>query len=215
MRPARRPAVAGWTQLLDLEEFEGYWQCTAISWLRLRERRFYSWTRGQRHLYTLAARRPDLLPAIPATRAGQRDSLNEPLHLLHLHVVPLANRLALTALLTELAEQLAATRDLARQAAGNRSPQALEQIQRQLITTGLDSQIVAADIVRYANDEQSWRHDLLDFTQVLPSALTDHPTHLRRDTGSGTVRPPDRIPTHQHHEDFELGSETSPTAGTQ
>ena len=93
---------------------------------------------------------------------------------MHLYVVPAANRLALTALLGELAEQLAATRDLAKQAAGKRLPRALAQIQQQLISTGLDSQIVADDIVRYARDEQSWRYDVLDFTQVLPPALTEH-----------------------------------------
>lgn len=167
--------MAGWMQLLDLEGLEGYWQCTAISWLRLQERQFRSWTRGQRHLYTLAGRRPDLLSTSPATHsAAQRDSLNEALHLLHLQVVPAANRLALTALLGELAEQLAATRDLAKQAAGKRSPRALAQIQQQLISTGLDSQMVADDIVRYARDERSWRNDVLDFTQVLPPALTEH-----------------------------------------
>ena len=169
------PAIAGWMQLLDLEDLEGYWQCTAISWLRLRERQFHNWTRGQRHLYTLAGRRPDLLSVSPAAHsAAQRDALNEALHLLHLHIVPAANRLALTALLDELAEQLAATRDLAKQAAGKRSPRALAQIQQQLISTGLDNQIVADDIVRYARDERSWLYEVLDFTQVLPPALTEH-----------------------------------------
>ena len=184
--PIGRPAVVGWMHLLDLEDLEGYWQCTAISWLRLRERQFHSWTRGQRHLYTLAGRRPDLTSISPATHsAAQRDSLNEALHLLHLNVVPTANRLALTALLGELAEQLAATRDLAKQAAGKRSPRALAQIQQQLISTGLDSQIVADDIVRYARDERSWRYDVLDFTQVLPPALTEH---LRPDHAASARR---------------------------
>jgi hypothetical protein len=189
--PIGHPAVAGWMQLLDLENLEGYWQCGAISWLRLRERQFHSWTRGQRHLYTLAGRRPDLLSVSRAAHsAAQRDALNEALHLLHLHIVPAANRLALTALLDELAEQLAATRDLAKQAAGKRSPRALAQIQQQLISTGLDSQIVADDIVRYARDERSWLYEVLDFTQVLPPALTEHLRPDRAAPARRTVRRP-------------------------
>ena len=34
--------------------------------------------------------------------------------------------------------------------------------------------MVADDIVRYARDERSWRYEVLDFTQVLPPALTEH-----------------------------------------
>ena len=35
----------------------------------------------------------------------------------------------------------------------------------------MDSQIAAADIVRYAQDEASWRRDVLDFNEVPPPAL--------------------------------------------
>ena len=35
----------------------------------------------------------------------------------------------------------------------------------------MDSQIAAADIVRYAQDEASWRRDILDFNEVPPPAL--------------------------------------------
>ena len=45
--------LRGWTQLLDLESFDGYWQCTAFPWLRLRERRSHGWGSGPRHLLTL------------------------------------------------------------------------------------------------------------------------------------------------------------------
>jgi len=57
-------------------------------------------------------------------------------------------RHALTALLRELEGQLASTRDLSERATSQRSPKALTQVRQQLISTGLDSQIVAADIAR-------------------------------------------------------------------
>lgn len=179
-RPWDRPAAGtagsrGWTHLLDLEDLDEYWQCITMPWLRLRERRFHGWNPGPRHLLTLAGLRPDLLAAFPAAHAATENAmLDQAIYLLHLHVVPLANRWALTALLHELDEQLAETRDLAERATGKRSPRALTQVQRQLISIGLDSQIVAADIVRYASDERSWRYDVLDFSQILPPALTEH-----------------------------------------
>jgi len=177
--PAARPrgSRSGWTQLLDLEGFDGYWQCAELPWLRLRERQFHGWGRSPRHMLTLGGLRQGLLPASLVARAAapQADlKQDEAIYRLHLHVVPVANRWALTALLSELDEQLAATRDLAEQATGERSPKALDQVRRQLVTTGLDSQIVANDIVSFARDEWSWRYEFLDFTQVLPPALTGH-----------------------------------------
>ena len=68
-------------------------------------------------------------------------------------VIRFASRYALSVLLRELDEQLAATRDLSERATSQRSPKALTQVQHQLIRTGLDSQIVAADISRYAKCE--------------------------------------------------------------
>jgi hypothetical protein len=179
-RPWDGPAAGsrgsrGWTQLLDLEDLDEYWQCLTMPWLRLQERRSHGWNPGPRHLLTLGGLRSDLLAAFPAGHAAtKRESLTQAIYLLHFYAVPLANRWALTALLRELDEQLAATRDLAERATGKRSPRALTQVQRQLISIGLDSQIVAADIVRYARDERSWRHDLLDFSQVLPPDLMEH-----------------------------------------
>lgn len=38
--PAAVPRLKGdWTELLDLEDWEGYWQCTDLPWLRLHERK--------------------------------------------------------------------------------------------------------------------------------------------------------------------------------
>ena len=83
-------------------------------------------------------------------------------------------------LLRELDEQLAATRDLLRTSdQPAESPKALTQVQQQLIRTGLDSQIVAADISRYAsNTTGHWKHDVPDFTKVEypgPSGTLDPP----------------------------------------
>src|SRR5205823_6653250 len=73
-------------------------------------------------------------------------------------------------------EQLAATRDLAERSGGRRSPRDLTHLQQQLMRTGMDSQIVAADIVRYAQDEASWRRDILDFNEVPPPAVAQQMT---------------------------------------
>lgn len=173
---------SGWTQLLDLENFDGYWQCTDLSWLRLRERRSHSWDSSPRHLLTLGALRQGLISLSTTARAAaQRPdiALQEAIYLMNFYVVPLANRWALTALLAELDEQLAATRDLTEQATGARSPKALDRVRRQLVTTGLESQIVANDIASFARDGQSWKHEFLDFSYVWPAALTTNPDHGR------------------------------------
>ena len=167
--------MRGWRQLLDLEDFDGYWQCASLAWLRLRERRFHGRGPGQRHVLTLAGLQPELLTTFPQTTAGT-SQLDQALRHLDFSVIPLANRWALTALLRELDEQLAVTRDLTERASSKRSPRALTQIQQQLIRTGMDSQIVAADIVHYAENEMSWRYEILDFTDVQPPALAQQMT---------------------------------------
>jgi hypothetical protein len=168
--PAGQQRGRGWTELLDLEGFDGYWQCADPSWLRLRERRFHGRRPGQRHILTLAGLRPEFLETLPPPPTGT-GQLDQAVQHLDFYVVALANRWALTSLLLELDEQLAATQDLAERSGGGRSPRALTQIQQQLLRTGMDSQIVAADIVRYAQDEAARRRDILDFHEVLPSAL--------------------------------------------
>ena len=176
-REARPQPRRGWTLLLDLESFDGYWQCRALPWLRLRERRSHGWGNNPRHLLTLGALRQGLL-SLSITRAVAQAPdfvLAEAIHFIHFYVVPLANRRALTALLAELDEQLAATRDLTERASAARSPKALDQVRRQLVTTGLESQLVANDIAAFARDEQSWKHEFLDFSLVLPAALTASP----------------------------------------
>ena len=162
-------------QLLDLEQWEGYWQCTDRPWLRLHERQFRLSKPSQRHVLTLAALRADLL-ATASTAEDETGALEEAVWLLHLYVHRFASRYALTALLGELDEQLAATRDLSQRATSQRSPKSLTQVQQQLINTGLDSQIVTADIARFANDEKRWKRDLLDFTKVVPPSQAAHLT---------------------------------------
>jgi hypothetical protein len=152
-----------------------YWQCADLSCLRLRERRFHGRHPGQRHILTLAGRRPELLRTFPPTSAAA-GQLDPAVHRLDFYVMPFANRWALTSLLRELDEQLAATRDLAERSGGRRSSRALTHLQQQLMRTGMDSQIVAADIVRYAQDEASWRRDILDFNEVPPPAVAKQMT---------------------------------------
>ena len=160
----------GWMQVLDLVGRVGYWQCTSVPGLRLRGRRIHRWDRSRRNVLTLAALRDEFLGT------GSRDqdasgAQDEAIYSLHSRVIPFANREALTALLQELDEQLASTRDLSERATSQRSAKALTQVQQQLISTGLDGQIVAADIAGYARDKERWRYDVLDFTHVVPPAL--------------------------------------------
>jgi hypothetical protein len=185
----------GWTQLLDLEGFGGYWQCADPSWLRLRERRFHGRRPGQRHILTLAGLRPEFLRTLPAPPTGT-DQLDQAVQHLDFYVVARANRWALTSLLRELDEQLAVTRDLAERSGSGRSPRALTQIQRQLLRTGMDSRIVAVDIVRYAQDEASWRRDILDFNEVPPPALAHRVTSQASLAGTmrqGQINHGDRV----------------------
>jgi hypothetical protein len=167
--------VSGWRELLDLEDFDGYWQCVNMTWLRLRERRFRMRQPGQRHVLTLAGTRPELLQ-IALGGSGEADQIDSALRQLGFYIVPLANCWAQTTLLRELDEQLAVTRDLTEQASSKRSPRALAQVQRQLIHTGMDSQIVAADIVHYAERQMTRRHNGFDFTEVPPPSIAQRVT---------------------------------------
>ena len=171
--PPRERPRRDWTQLLDLEDWEGYWQSTDMPWLRLHERQIHRWNPSQRHILTLAALRAEFLATV-TTIEDEASALSQAIHLFYQYIIPFANRQALTALLRELDEQLAAMRDLAEHATSLRSPKALTQVQRQLITTGLDNQIVAADIARFAQNEKWWRHDMLDFTKTIPSTLVPY-----------------------------------------
>ena len=164
------PRTRGWPELLDLEGIHGYWQCTSQNSLRLRERRFHVGRSGQRHIFTLAALRQDFIET-STYPSRQTKTINEVLFYFDLTIMSFVNSWALTALLRELEEQLTVTRDLTERASSKRSPQAITRVQRQLIRTGMDSQIVAADISRYAESELADRRPDLDFTEVLPSAI--------------------------------------------
>jgi hypothetical protein len=180
--PAPMPRLKNdWTELLDLEDWEGYWQCTNLPGLRLHGRKISSpggLPLPPQDVLTLAALQGDLPAILTAeddvyARAIRRGVDAEPasaqeaaMFLLDQRVIRIASRYALSVLLRELDEQLAATRDLSERATSQRSPKALTQVQQALIRTGLDSQIIAADISRFANDELRWKRDVLDFTKV-------------------------------------------------
>lgn len=188
--PAPAPRLKGdWTELLDLEDWEGYWQCIDLPWLRLHERKI-SVPGGLplplQDVLTLAALWGDL-PAILTAYAEERSvsvvadeeearTQNGAILLLGQRVIRFASRYALSVLLRKLDEQLAATRDLSERATSQRSPKALTQVQQQLIHTGLDSQIVAADISRYASNVTRWKSDVLDFTKVEDPGLAEPST---------------------------------------
>jgi hypothetical protein len=159
----------GWIRMLDLDGLHGYWECATIPSLRLQERRDSGLRSGQRHRLLLAGLEQEFL-AHPAGGTGGSRSRPEAIFLLGLSLTGLLARWSLTALIRELEEQLAALQDVADQASRSRSPRTLADTQRQLLQTGIDSRIVVNDIVRYAQSPL-WRHDVLDFTEVLPPAL--------------------------------------------
>lgn len=151
--------------MLDLSGSHGYWQCATIPGLRLRQRRESGLPSGQRHRLVLAGIEQEFL-ADPAGTGGD-DSLPQAIALLGLTMTRLLVRWSLTALIRELEEQLAGLQDVAGQASRRRSPRALTATQQQLLRTGIDSRIAVNDIVRYADDPW-WKHDVLDFTEVVP-----------------------------------------------
>ncbi len=180
------PQLTGdWTELLDLEDWEGYWQCTDLPWLRLHERKISDSDLPLEDVLTLAALWGDL-PAILTAEAEDLAVTIRPdedeartqdgaIFFLHRRVRRFASRYALSVLLRELDEQLAATRDLSERATSQRSPEALTQVQQQLIRTGLDSQIVAADISRYASNATRWKRDGLRQSRISGPSGTLNP----------------------------------------
>jgi hypothetical protein len=167
--PAATSATPGWARMLDLGGSLGYWQCTTVPALRLEQRRDDGIRPGPRHRLVLAGLEQELL-AHYANATGRSPSLQEVIFTLEEHVTALLVRWSLTAFIGGLEEELAGIQDVAEQAGRKRSPRALADTQQQLLRTGIDSRIVVNDIARYAQDPW-WKHDVLDFSEVLPPGL--------------------------------------------
>ena len=156
----------------------GYWQCMDMPFLRLQERELgvrdevgvgrglpkKGWP-AQSHVLTLAGLVPLVLTDLPMIFGPELDVL-EGLDALEIKVIPFACRWALTAFLRELEERFAIQQDVADRSLRRGSPRALRELQQVVTRMGIDSGIVGNDIVRFAENETSWRRDVLDFTRV-------------------------------------------------
>jgi hypothetical protein len=169
----RDPLVNGppdLAKVLDLKYSSRYWQCATIPSLRMQERPEFSgfswepesWL-GQRHRLVLAALRGSYQEFM--ADQGGTWATNSFDH----SVRELLVRWSLTAFIRELEAQIGRIQDAADQASRERSAQALADTQRQLLQTGIDSQIVVNDIVRYAQ-ARGWGNGVLNFTEVAPQA---------------------------------------------
>jgi hypothetical protein len=172
----RNPESDRWLSLLDLidSNASGFWECINLPWLRLRERTSSGWIRSRLHIVTLASRRSDLLGAFPPVGSTTEDQgLDQALHFFDFHAVPIVNRWALTALVSELEDELKVARDLARSISGARSGRELDRLQRQLLHFGIDGQIALAEIVNFAEDESIWKYQFEDFKEVLQPFIAE------------------------------------------
>ena len=156
-RPWAEPAddkddVPDWMWIVRLRKGYEYWQCDHPS-LRLQERIFD----GSRHLVTLGALRSEFFSNPPV---GFGD-VSQYRSLISDYLLPIASRCALTSFLLEQSGQLAIMRDLADRASSRDSPRALTRVQRQLMQTGLDGNIVVANIVRFAEYKDGWNTGFL------------------------------------------------------
>ncbi|HET9898252.1 MAG TPA: hypothetical protein VFQ44_25265, partial [Streptosporangiaceae bacterium] len=134
-----------WLSLLDLTDSDasGFWQCINLPWLRLRERTPLGWIRSRLHIVTMASRRSDLLGAFPppaSATATADQQLNQALHLFDFYAMPIVNRWALTALVSEMEDELRVTCDLAQVTSKARSGRQLDRLQQQLLHFGVDGQ---------------------------------------------------------------------------
>lgn len=137
-----RSARLNWADVLDIDHWYGYWQAKSAPNLRLN-----LVTRGdQRHFLMLAARQGDLVD--PNNSDNERDRLNGSLYWLDVSIPFLVTSWSVPALFGELEEQTIGILDAADRAGRDKSPKALEQVQRQLLRAGLDSRIVANDITQ-------------------------------------------------------------------
>jgi hypothetical protein len=157
--------IPGWAEILDL----GAWAATywgSASPLRLNERATRWITPADRHVLVLAGLEREI-----AAVAGPGNNMSEAIALMDEQAGRLLTRWSLTVLLQELNEQTSAIQDAAERVGGRQSAHGLSEVQRQLLQGGIDSRIVANDIVRFAKS-QWWNFNVLKFTEVAPASIT-------------------------------------------
>lgn len=167
------PVRRQWLDLLDLEEWDGYWRCEQGPGLRLRERMTMREGLQVHHLATLASTRADFLEAFPGSSHGYgTDDLQAAVRMMSHHASDLSVRWALSAMVREVDQQLSALTDRAATAsAGFGAARRLAKIHKDVIRIGLDGQVVVNDLMRLANGRGLWSYGVLDFTRVPPAAL--------------------------------------------
>lgn len=162
-----------WLDLLDLEGWDGYWQCAQVPGLRLRERMTMREGLQVHHLATLASTRAEFLEAFRgSSHVDGTDELEAATHVMRHHACDLSVRWALSAMVREVDQQLSALTDRAATAsAGFGAARKLAKIHKDVIRIGLNGQVVVNDLVRLANGRGLWSYGVLDFTRVPPANL--------------------------------------------
>jgi hypothetical protein len=162
--------IPGWAALLDIGMAAGYWQCNSADYLRLMERRAGNFNSEVRNALMLAASEQELL----AAGSSGTGNLAEAIASLDSPIANLLVRWSLTALLQQLEEQQPGIQDAAERATRNRPSRALRDVQRQLLSSGLDSRMVSNDIARYAQESITmYRYGVPDFSYVARPALAE------------------------------------------
>jgi hypothetical protein len=169
--------IPKWAKIVDLISGYGYLQCKENDALRLNQ----GTRANQQHSLTLAATESGLL-TLEGVTPGDR-YLREAINALDSKIPFLLSRWSLSALLAELEEQIPSIQDAADRVSRDSSPRALAQVQHQLLRSGLDSRIVANDIVRYTADPM-WKWGVPDFSEVLPPSSSPERTPIASLTDS-------------------------------
>jgi len=149
---------------LSLTAFNNYWTCNVFDYLHMHEHRNIFASGADAHILTLTANQGQVESRMtPKGKKQAGDLVWELVQDFQSHVPTLATRWAITALLTEIQRDLDRLRDLAGRTIGSASARDLRRLKDKLLKIGLDSRIVAMDVVGLAQDERRWCYDVPEF----------------------------------------------------
>ena len=155
--------------MLDLENWLGYWRCVDYDYFRLSQSRFDEFLAPRSYRLALAAQMSALADnRLPHTGIGttNHEILSAAIQAIGAWLPALLSRWALTALLSEVDRYLSLLRDEAMASMGGNSARELIALRDSLLRVGLDSRIVATEIVEFAAEQDEWEYGVPDFAFV-------------------------------------------------
>lgn len=181
-----------WLDVLGLSGWFGHWEYERMKSLRMSEvGRINGPTRrrSRKHVIVIAGRRRDLFEK---ARSGQVDDQSDWYIVQRLHDIlpPLIAQFAVSAMLSEMEEELASIRDLTDKALHGSSARSLDRLRTKLLRVGLDGRIVALEIKDLATNEREWRFYVPDFRYVEPEGNSELLADVMRE---GQQKQADRI----------------------